>query len=163
MDKIAKFMFITLSGLVMTAIILIFIGVQVSKSNKKYNPDTIAINSILRPYVKEYKDSLEANDIRLPWGDLVRVKFGIAMPNKILGISWGMDMDNLTFVEINYQNWLHLTHEQKRLVMFHELSHDVFNLKHFDTPLMDTPMPKYVTRRKVNTWLEKLIEHLNNK
>jgi hypothetical protein len=129
---------------------------------KEYHkPDVIVINSLLGPYVKEYKALLEENGVDIPWGkDMVRVMFGVAIPRHVLGVAWGMDIDNITFVEINYQNWLQLSHEQKRLVMFHELTHDVFNLEHFDIVLMNTPMPKNITKQKVDLWMQELIQYV---
>lgn len=146
-------------GVAFMVVLLIFIGRVMYQEYKK--PDIIAINSLLGPYVLEYKVMLEESDIDIPWGsDLVRIKFGMTMPNKVLGIAWGMDIDNITFIEINFKSWIRLTHEQKRLVMFHELTHDVFNLEHFDVALMNTPMPKNITKQKVDLWMEELIQYV---
>ena len=71
-----------------------------------------------------------------------------------------MNIDNITFVEINVNSWQALTHQQRRLVMFHELSHDVYNLKHFDVTLMNTPMPRNITKQKVDLWIKELVEYL---
>ena len=146
-------------GVAFMIVLLIGRGRVVYKEYHK--PDVVIINSLLEPYVEEYKALLEQNDVAVPWGkDMVRVMFGMALPRHVLGAAWGMNIDNVTFVEINYQEWLYLNHQQKRLVMFHELTHDVFNLKHFDTTLMNTPMPKNITKLKVDTWMKELIQHV---
>lgn len=146
-------------GVAFMIVLLIGRGRVVYKEYHK--PDVIVINSLLEPYVKEYKALLEEDNVDVPWGkDMVRVMFGVALPQHILGAAWGMNIDNITFVEINYYNWLQLNHEQKRLVMFHELTHDVFNLEHFDIVLMNTPMPKDVTKLKVDTWMKELIQYV---
>lgn len=146
-------------GVTFMMILLIGRGRVMYKEYKK--PDVVVVNSLLSPYVLEYKAILEEGGVDIPWGkDLVRVTFGVELPQQVLGVAWGMDVDNITLVEINFGNWLQLTHEQRRLVMFHELTHDVFNLEHFDIVLMNTPMPENITKQKVDLWMEELIEYL---
>jgi len=146
-------------GIALMFVLLIGRGRVIYQEYKE--PDVIAINSLLGPYVLEYKVLLEGKGVDIPWGsDLVRIKFGMTMPSRVLGIAWGMNIDNVTFVEINFNSWRFLTHQQKRLVMFHELTHDVFNVKHFDIVLMNTPMPENITKQKVDLWIEELIEYV---
>lgn len=153
-------MLAVVSILLTTLVLMIWIHSTYQESQEKYTPKMVAINSQLSPYVIEYRQTMIDNDIKLPWGELVRVKFGIALPYNTLGIAWGMNIDNITFVEINVNSWQALTHQQKRLVMFHELSHDVYNLKHFDVTLMNTPMPRNITKQKVDLWIKELVEYL---
>ena len=143
-------------GIALMIVLFIARGRVMYQEYKK--PNTIAINTLLAPYVLEYKVLLEEGGVDVPWGsDLVRVKFGSTLPKGILGIAWGMNIDNITFVEINFKSWIFLSHEQKRLVIFHELTHDVFNLEHFEITLMNTPMPKIVTKEFVDVWMKELI------
>ena len=131
------------------------------KDESKYNPNIIAVAPELQPLVNEYINTLESNGIRLPLGcDLVLVDFTFSLPDDILGIAFGMNVDNVTVVSINAQKWWSLSPNQKKLLVFHELSHDVFNLYHFSTPIMDTPMPMYVSDLDLLISIDKLINLL---
>ena len=161
MDKINKLFAAMFLGLSSLLLMIILFSVIIEHRDKEYNPKTILVTQLLKPYVKEYIDSMESNDVRIPWGnDLVLIDFTVSLPNSILGIAHGMDINNITLIGINLRTWNGLKHEEKRLLMFHELTHDVFNIEHFETPLMDTPMPKYVTRRKVDAYLRELIKYI---
>lgn len=159
--RIAKYCFFIVGylGVALMFVLLIGRGRVIYQEYKK--PDVIAINSLLGPYVLEYKVLLEGRGIDIPWGsDLVRIKFGMTMPSRVLGIAWGMDIDNITFIEINFNSWRFLSYQEKRLVMFHELTHDVFNIEHFEIELMNTPKPECVTKENVDLWMEELVDYL---
>ena len=85
------------------------------------------------------------------------------MPVTTLGWALGMNVDNVTHVEINARTFEYLSRSQREFLLFHELSHDLFNLEHFSTPLMYTPMPQYVDQLYVNIVMGKLINHLKLK
>ena len=164
MEKINKVLAALFLGLSSILLILILGSIFVQQRDKEYNPETVVVNSTLAPYVNEYIGVMKANDIKIPWGnDLVLVDFSISLPNNILGIAWGMDIDNITLIGINARTWGGLSPEKRRLLVFHELSHDVFNTRHFETGLMDTPMPRYVTKYKVDCLLDELVIYLKNK
>ena len=135
-----------------------------SLSDSPYNPQSVVVNSLLTPYVNEYICLLEAEEIKIPWGkDLVLIGFDPGLPSNILGIAWGMDIDNVTVIDINMKHWPRLSEQQRRLLVFHEITHDVFNTRHFETSLMNTPMPRYVSKLKVDSAMQELIKYLNNK
>ena len=164
MNKINKVLAALFLGLSSILLIVILGSIFVQQRDKEYNPETVVVNSQLAPFVREYVGVMKANDIKMPWGnDLVLIDFSISLPNNILGIAWGMDIDNITLVGINARLWNALPYEKKRLLVFHELTHDVFNVRHFDTGLMDTPMPRYATKLKVDSLLNELVIYLKNK
>ena len=76
-----------------------------------------------------------------------------------------MNIDNITFIQINKNYWNHLNKQQRRLLMFHELSHDIFNLEHFDIELMNTPIPDeyLITDAYVNKVMKELVKTLKRK
>lgn len=133
------------------------------RSNRSYNPDTVIVNTILKPYVDEYVIRLMGEGIKLPYGkDLVLIDFSLAFPNHILGVAWGMNIDNITVVQINAMQWRYLTVQQKRLLMWHELTHDIFDKYHGSSCVMDTPMPNryIVTKEYVNRCVDELVKQL---
>lgn len=161
MEKINK-----LLGAMLLSLIAIFVGLLImghiyedSKANN--NPKTVMVDKRLAPYVKEYVHILKSNDIDIPWGkDLVLIDFSMTLPPFVLGIAWGMNIDNVTLVDINYVRWYAMDNQKRRLLVFHELTHDVFNLEHFEISLMDTPMPQYVTKARVDQGIEELVKYL---
>mgnify|MGYP003666941713 FL=1 len=135
---------------------------EISKyRNKQYDPETIVVNKYLSPYVSEYVNILKSNDIKIPWGnDIVFIDMNLGMPSGVLGIAWGMDIDNITLISINISSWKYLSHQQRRYLVFHELTHDIFNLRHFDTEIMNTPMPMYLNKFMVDSAMKKLVRIL---
>jgi hypothetical protein len=152
--------FVTVVLIVMS--IGLFSGYQSGiKDESKYSPNIRAVSPELRPLVDEYINTLESNGIRLPFGcDLVLIDFTFSLPDNILGIAFGMEIDNVTVVSINAQKWWSLSSNQQKLLVFHELSHDIFNLYHFSTPIMNTPMPMHVSDIDLLISIDKLINLL---
>lgn len=126
----------------------------------RYNPTSSAINRHLLPYVREFKYILEVEGIRLPWGKTVVVAFDYDLPPGLLGIAFGMFVDEATFIHINGYAWRELTEQDKRMTIFHELCHDVYNIEHGEITIMKTPKPKYITKRMVDEGMKELIEYL---
>ena len=118
--------------------------------------------SVCQPnIVNDYMFTLTSNGIDLPFGcDLVLVDFSLSLPSNVLGVAFGMEIDNVTVVSINAYKWFQLTPNQQKLLLFHELSHDIFNLYHFSTPIMNTPMPMHVTDDYLKDSIDKLIHRL---
>lgn len=161
MDKINKYLAATLISLFTLLLTIIVVGKIQDKFRSNESPETVFINSTLAPFINEYMDRLESEGIDLTWGkDLVSIDFSVSLPNNILGVAWGMDIDNITVISINGRVWNYLTHQQKRLLVFHELTHDVFNVRHFETGLMNTPMPFFVSEDKVDSLMDDLVAYL---
>jgi len=124
---------------------------------------TFVVNPTLLPFVTEYKAILAMHGIDINWYkyQLVRISMNPNIPDRVLGVAWGMDVDNAVVVEINQRQWNILSHEQRRLLVFHELTHDVFNVHHFDTRIMNTPLPRVVSKSYVDGAMLELTEYLN--
>lgn len=165
MEKINKVLLAILLVGMITFVALINYGVVIQKTEADYNPKTVVVNSLLKPYVNEYVVRLKAEGIDLPFGeDLVLIDFTQSLPNKYLGIAWGMEIDNITLVQINIKTWYYLTDQQRRLTIWHELTHDIFDKYHGSSCVMNTPMPnkKIVTRDFVDRCIEDLVKQLKN-
>ena len=73
-----------------------------------------------------------------------------------------MDIDNITSIDINETAFWYLTKNQRRFLVYHELSHDIFNLEHHSTPIMTTPMPGYIDQVMIEIMIDRLINHLKD-
>ena len=139
--------------------------VDLSVANKEVSQDTeprdVIIDNILQPYVFEFHGLLYDSGIEMNYGSLVMIRFSSDMPDRILGIAWGMG-HNTTIININSQYFHKLTHQEKRLVIFHEMAHDLFNLRHGSVGLMNTPMPKNVNKEMVDAHMVELIKHIKD-
>lgn len=84
----------------------------------------------IKPYVNEYIKLLKDNNVKVKEQDFV-VLFSHVMPApRIAGYAFGMFEDDFVMVNINPNIWVFLTKQQKRTLIFHELSHDLFNTLH---------------------------------
>ena len=139
--------------------------VDLSVANRKIDNSNktreVIIDKLLQPYVFEFHGLLYDAGIELNYGSLVMIRFSSDMRPNILGIAWGMGHDT-TIININVKQFFNLTHQQRRLLIFHEMAHDVFNLHHGSIGLMDTPMPMFVTKGMVDDYMIELINHVKN-
>lgn len=86
----------------------------------------------IKPYVDMYFKDLKRYGIKFEKKD-----FGVMFSTKLVGtpysgIAYGMFNDNLVYVAINPYQWLILGETERKYLIYHELSHDLFNLKHND-------------------------------
>lgn len=121
----------------------------------------VIIDAPLQSYVFEFHGLLYDAGIELNYGSLVMVRLSSGMRPRVLGMAWGMN-HNTTIININSNIFFRLSHQERRLVIFHEMAHDVFNLQHGSIGLMVTPMPKHVTKEMVDGYLLELIKHIKN-
>ena len=160
MNKINQYLLAQLLVVVTAFFAITFHQTLTQEARRNSAPEKFAVNSMIRPYVAEYQMILQSHGIELPWGKVVVIDFTPTLPSGTLGVAWGMDVDEVTVISINMSDWRHLTNQERRIVVFHELTHDLFNLQHFSTPLMDTPMPMTVTKQLVDSAMAQLIEIL---
>lgn len=93
----------------------------------------------IEPYVNEYFELLRDNDITVKRQNFV-VMFNSKMPHpSIAGYAWGMFRDDVVIVNISPKIWIFLNKQQKRSLIFHELSHDLFNSLHTEDVYIMNP------------------------
>ena len=102
----------------------------------------------LRGYVMEFLTELEDYDVDYDKSIPVAVRFSKVMSMGVAGAAYGMRMDDETNVVVNKRIWKHLNDDQKRWLVFHELSHDMFDITHWSTPIMH---PKTPTAREAKS------------
>jgi|14_taG_2_1085336.scaffolds.fasta_scaffold13367_1 hypothetical protein len=118
------------------------------------------IDKELQPYVIEFDRVIQESGIDPEYGSLVVIQFR-QLRQGLLGIAHGMN-HNVTLIDINSREWFKLSVQDKRMVIFHEMAHDVFNLEHGSTLLMMPTKPQVLTKQYVDDCIRLLIKHLKN-
>ena len=112
---------------------------------------TYELSKELQPYVFEYLSTLEKYDIKFKKQSFIVVFDADIMRTPLIGQAKGMFNDSLVYVKINPSLWRELTIKQKRHLIFHELSHDIFNILHTeDIELMRPSMASPAHSFKMN-------------
>jgi len=98
----------------------------------------------LRQYTIEFLTYLNEYDVNYDKEQTVDVRFNKLLGNGVAGAAYGMSHDEYTMVFINPLVWKYLNGDQKRWLVYHELAHDIFNMRHFSSPIMHpkTPSPR---------------------
>ena len=121
---------------------------------------TVDVSKELQPYLMEFDRVMHDAGIDVKYGSLVVIKF-VPLRTGLLGVAWGMNHD-VTIIHINPVLWATMSHQDKRMVMFHELAHDVFNLKHWSTLLMNPVKPQLLDKSFVDNAIKLLIKHIKD-
>jgi len=126
---------------------------------------TYSINKELQSYVKEYLLTLDNYDIEFKKQSFIVVFDADIIRTDILGMAKGMYNDNLVYVIINPDIWRRLTTKQRRHLIFHELSHDIFNTEHTTEvelmkPSMATPLQSLYMN--IDKEIDLLMKHIKN-
>lgn len=112
---------------------------------------TYELSKELQPYVFEYLSTLEKYDIKFKKQSFIVVFDADIMRTHLVGQAKGMFNDDLVYVKINPSLWQELTTKQKRHLIFHELSHDIFNIEHTtEVELMKPSMTSPAQSFKMN-------------
>lgn len=91
---------------------------------------TYTCSEDLKPYVFMYLEALEKHGIKFNDQNFIVVFDADIMRTPLVGQARGMHNDELVYVQINPKLWSVLTNKQKKHLIFHELSHDIFNIEH---------------------------------
>lgn len=126
---------------------------------------TYSISKELQPYVKEYLLTLDYHDIESKKQSFIVVFDADIMRTNLVGQAKGMFNDSLVYVIINPNLWSRLTVKQRRHLIFHELSHDMFNTEHTEDielmkPSMATPLQSLYMN--IDKEIELLMKHIKN-
>jgi len=119
------------------------------------------VDKRLKPYVDEYFKILDDNNIVY---NTPTVLITVSQPLKgtdYLGVALGMNNDNLVNVRIS-PRFFELDRNSRLWVMFHELSHDMFNLRHGSIKLMHKKAYDEVTSFQLSRAKSELIKHLQS-
>tara|TARA_R100000544_G_C2185759_1_gene39147 strand:+ start:56 stop:484 length:429 start_codon:yes stop_codon:yes gene_type:complete len=121
----------------MRNLILLLLLVSCNKSVEKKNT-FYAIDPAFSEYVLDFTKDLETIGEDLNNDNL---SFSIIMgrlPRNVVGIAIGMDNDYAVNVVISQYYWNRLNKDERKMLIYHELSHDVFNITHGTCRIMDS-------------------------
>ena len=105
-----------------------------------YREDDDDRDLILRQYLDDFVEdaALHGIDISYVYGHEINIHFGSWEPTLLAGLSTGYNNDKIINIYINEGSWAKRGEVHRKLLMYHELAHDIFNLSHTDnTELMD--------------------------
>ena len=126
---------------------------------------TYSISKELQPYVREYLLTLDDYDIEFKKQSFIVVFDADIIKTPLVGQAKGMFNNDLVYVKVNPKIWRHLTHKQRRHLLFHELSHDLFNIEHTkDVELMkpSMPSPSQSYYMDIDKEIDLLMKHIKN-
>jgi len=126
---------------------------------------TYELSKELQPYVFEYLSTLEKYDIKFKKQSFIVVFSPDLVRTNLLGVAKGMFNNELVYVKINPRLWNWLTPKQKKHLIFHELSHDIFNVAHTEDvelmkPSMANPFKSFIMN--IDEEIKLLMKHIKN-
>lgn len=134
-------------------------------SNRDMNPlltgSTFYASPEIREYVLAYFEILDNAGIEYDRNQPVMVVFNNwEAKGGVLGIAFGMYHDEYVNIHINKAMWDIFTPEERAMVIYHELSHDVFNIEHGKIELMSPYKPEKVDKAYLKKVTKELIKYL---
>lgn len=96
--------------------------------------DNNDILGMVQIFIKDCKN----NGINFP-ENLIKIEFE-KLHAGVLGLSYGMNNDNLIDIRIDRQNWLNSSAAKRWYVLYHELGHDLLNFEHGNGGRMMDPI-----------------------
>ena len=105
----------------------------------------------VQPYVEEYLDVLKSNGIKYKNQDIYVVFDNLMNYTAFAGYAHGMFEKDYVRVSIHKSYWYSLSDRQKKILIFHELSHDLFDSLHtWDVFIMQPKMHSRFAAEYVN-------------
>lgn len=122
------------------------------------------VDKSLERYVDEYFEIMEENNIEMPKQVRFMVKIHKeSLPRNAAAAAWGMFKPFMVMIAVD-PNALFLSHNQLRWLMFHELTHDIWDIRHESgLELMEPVMPDYVSGYDVDKAMCELANYLKEK
>ena len=125
------------------------------------NNPQVRIDDPFKGYYKLYTDRLESEGIEIPKGSILIQYNRSLRKTKYLGVARGMWNPSSVYIQVN-PNWKNRDMSTRKWVMFHELTHDMFNIEHNEISLMANRCPDYLSRYDVDDAMDELVEFLKN-
>ena len=123
---------------------ILIIALMVLSSCTKDNIIITNVDDRIQPYLDEFIADAKANGVnveRLNTQDLVILikeeLEGVGDGPTTAGLAWKMNREGV-FIEIRESHWEESTELSRKWMLYHELGHDLFNLRHRDTGIMRT-------------------------
>ena len=143
--------------------ILTVLSLVAAKATAAVIPSTESdIDKRVFPIVVEYVELLKASGVEIPF----QYKIQVVVKKEVLaegavGMAFGMFADSVVMVALD-PDIFYLSRNQMRWVIFHELTHDIFNIRHESGLFLMRPvLPEYVTDYDVQSGMCELADYLS--
>jgi hypothetical protein len=117
-------------------VFLVLFTIAMFSSCKEYE---YIVDEPLKPFVDEYLDILKKNRIRFRKRDFKVVLSDALIGTPFAGYADGMFDSSRVYVLVHPLYWNSLSNKQKKILIFHELSHDLFDSMHTDDVFLMQP------------------------
>ena len=123
-----------------------------------YSP--LVIDEELDRYLVQFMLDAEDRGIDLwdIYGGDISIKFVDERYGRALGIAWEMHNDDMVVITIPRKEWGEMNEAKRKAIMYHEFGHDILNLEHGTTPLMNASAGNY-TMSKTNRQIDQMFEY----
>ena len=115
---------------------LFLLSITLLSSCKNYE---YIVDDPLRPFVDEYFNILKDNNIRFKKKDFIVILSDELRGTPFAGFADGMFDKERVRVLVHPEYWNSLSNKQKKILIFHELSHDIFDSLHTNTVFLMQP------------------------
>ena len=123
-----------------------------------------SVSNSLMETLKEYIDELDYYGIEYSFGDSLKLElYDIGRTRRggsIAGIAMGMYDDSRVEVYIDINHWKYSSPRQRKWTVYHELTHDIFNITHCEIKIMDTSVPEQISYSLMKDSIEELMIYL---
>ena len=119
------------------------------------------IDGEVMPYVLDFERDVKSIGLEL---NNSNKSFSVVLgrlPYRIAGIAIAMDNKFAVNVVLNIQLWHKLSDAEKRALVYHELAHDVYGLRHNTCDLMSGTL-RSITQEMIDELLDTLTKQQNN-
>lgn len=138
---------------------LLLVGCTANEEKKKV--DTFYyIDPLVIEYVMDYQRDIRSIGLEL---NNDNISFSVVvgrLPIRVAGIAIGMMNNKAVNVVLNVSIWDSLSSAEKKALVYHELSHDVFGLRHGTCDLMSGSL-REITDKMVKELLDTLTKQQN--
>ena len=142
-------------------VLALLVSISIS-SCKSYSYE---VSEDLIPYVDEYLDMLSDNDIKYKRQDFKIVFDDELLTTVYAGVAHGMFDSKRVKVSVHPTYWKMLSEKQKKILIFHELSHDLFDSRHTYSVFFMAPVMHSKYLAEVIDWdrnIKELIKYIKN-
>lgn len=123
------------------------------------------VSEPLQPYVNEFLDILETNDIKFKKKDFYVEFSDNLIGTPLAGYADGMHDSSVVRVYLLRSYWNTLSEKQRKILIYHELSHDMFDSLHtYEVFIMQPKMHSRFVAEYINwDWaVSELIKYIKN-
>ena len=126
--------------------------------------DVNFVDEDLAPYLEDFFfDAYDKGiDLSHVYSGDITVIFVDERYGRTLGIAWEMYNDDMIVITIPRKEWGEMNEAKRKAIMYHEFGHDILNLEHGTTPLMNASAGEY-TMSKTDRQIDQMFEYYKNK